>query len=221
MPPKPRKRKAAEKETEPEIEIKSKERKEEQKKGEGGEKVKKTLFETDEPARNYWLMKSEPKTRLVSGTDVSFSIEELMEENNQTAEWDGVRNYESRNNIKAMRAGDISFFYHSNCREPGIVGIVEIVRSAYADESQFDKASPFYDAACIKTNPKWFSVDVKFIRKLNAVILFSELKKHRGQLHGMALFNKMRLSVQPLTKAHFDFILQLDLGAKDDHQQDC
>ena len=220
MPPKPRKRKAAEKEPEPEVEKKSKERKEEQRKGEGGEKVKKTLFETDEPAKNYWLMKSEPKKRLVNGVDVSFSIEELMEEAHQTAEWDGVRNYESRNNIKAMRVGDIAFFYHSNCREPGIVGIVEIVQSAYPDESQFNKASPFYDAACIIANPKWFSVDVKFIRKLNTVVLFSELKKHRAQLHGMALFNKMRLSVQPLTKVHFDYILQLDLAVENNPQQD-
>ena len=85
---------------------------------------------------HYWLMKSEPDT---------FSIDDLACKAGQTEHWDGVRNYQARNFMRAMNAGDRAFFYHSNCAEPGIVGIVEIVRTAYPDPSAFDRKSPYYD----------------------------------------------------------------------------
>ena len=212
MPPKTRKRKTDKDEAVAggENDTKSKQRKtEKSNEEEVVKKSKKILFE--DSARNYWLMKSEPNKRIVNGVDVSFSIEDLMAEDEQTAEWDGVRNHESKNNLKSMKAGDLAFFYHSNCRTPGVAGIVEIVRSAYPDESQFNPESPYYDPDSFKEEPKWFSVDVKFVRMFNSIISFAVLKKHKSRLPAIPLFSKLRLSVQPLTKQNFDYILQLDL----------
>lgn len=162
---------------------------------------------------NYWLMKSEPNQRFVKNVDVSFSIDALEAADGKTAEWDGVRNTEACSNMKCMNVGDIALFYHSNCRTPGVVGIVEIVRKAYPDQSQFEGLGPFFDRNSSIKNPKWFSVDVKFIRRFEKDIPLTALRRYQyRELSGMPLFDRPRLSVQPITKQHFDFILQLDLS---------
>ena len=215
MPPKLGRKRKVDKDSGDDHEKKSKIFKEEQQTQavEKESKIKKALFE-DAEARSYWLVKSEPNKRTVKDVDISFSIKDLMDEDHQTASWDGVRNFESRNNLKGMKVGDLALFYHSNCRDPGVVGIVEIVRAAYPDESQFDEKSPYFDSNSDVNDPKWVAVDVKFVRAFNTVVTFAELKRHRADLGNMALFNKLRLSVQPVTKEQFDYILQLDLKHK-------
>uniref|UniRef100_A0A8C5YPL0 Thymocyte nuclear protein 1 n=2 Tax=Marmota TaxID=9992 RepID=A0A8C5YPL0_MARMA len=156
---------------------------------------------------NYWLMKSEPESRLDKGVDVKFSIEDLKAQPLQTACWDGVRNYQARNFLRAMKLEEEAFFYHSNCKEPGIVGLMKIVKEAYPDHTQFEKNSPHYDPSSKEDNPKWSMVDVQFVRMMKRFISLAELKtchqSHKatgGPLKDMALFTRQRLSVQPLTQ---------------------
>uniref|UniRef100_A0A8D0EBP0 Thymocyte nuclear protein 1 n=1 Tax=Salvator merianae TaxID=96440 RepID=A0A8D0EBP0_SALMN len=165
----------------------------------------------------HWLMKSEPESRFEKGVDVKFGIEDLKAQPNQTACWDGIRNYQARNFLKDMRTGQTAFFYHSNCKEPGIVGIIKIVKEAYPDHTQFDKKEPHYDASSTKEKPKWYMVDVQFVRMTKRFIPLAELKRHHqehkisgGPLKEMTLFTRQRLSVQPLTNEEFDFILRLE-----------
>lgn len=166
----------------------------------------------------HWLMKSEPESRFENGIDVKFSIEDLKQCENQTACWDGVRNYQARNFMRdQMKIGHDMFFYHSNCKEPGIAGICQIVRESYPDHTQFDSKDPHYDSSSKKDNPRWFMVDVKFVRMLNRFIPLSELKRlhiqHKndgGPLKTMSLFTRSRLSVQPVTKEEWDYIISLE-----------
>ncbi|XP_062817419.1 thymocyte nuclear protein 1 isoform X1 [Anolis carolinensis] len=166
---------------------------------------------------SHWLMKSEPESRFEKGVDVKFGIEDLKAQPNQTACWDGVRNYQARNFLKDMKVGQEAFFYHSNCKEPGIAGIVKIVQEAYPDHTQFDKKDPHYDASSTKEKPKWFMVDVQFVRMTKRFIPLAELKvQHQahktsgGPLKAMSLFTRQRLSVQPLTDEEFEFVLSLE-----------
>ena len=99
----------------------------------------------ESPEFTHWLMKSEPESRFENGVDMKFGIDDLRAEPDSTACWDGVRNYSARNNMKAMKVGQQAFFYHSNTKPPGIVGIVDIVKEFYVDHTQFDKKDPHYD----------------------------------------------------------------------------
>ena len=151
---------------------------------------------------NYWLMKSEPD---------EFSIDDLRQR--KTEPWSGVRNYQARNFIRAMRAGDGVLFYHSSCAEPGVAGIASVVASAYPDPTQFDPKSDYFDATSTRAEPRWSLVDVRFKRKLKRVIALTELKDRR-ELDGFALVRAgNRLSVLPVTKAQWDFILSLESAA--------
>ncbi|KAH8146101.1 uncharacterized protein LAJ45_09791 [Morchella importuna] len=159
---------------------------------------------------SYWLMKAEPETRMEKGKDMKFSIDDLKACKGP-AGWDGVRNYSARNNLKAMKQGDLAFFYHSNCKEPGIVGIMEIVKAATPDETAFDPSEPYYDPKSSRDNPKWFLVHVEFRRKLERQIGLAELKTYtQGELSEMPLLKMSRLSVSPVPKACWDFIISLE-----------
>ena len=148
---------------------------------------------------NYWLMKSEPD---------EFSIDHLKQR--KTEPWSGVRNYQARNSIRAMRAGDGVLFYHSSCAEPGVVGIASVVASAYPDPTQFDPKSDYFDAKSTRAEPRWSLVEVKFKRKLKRTISLTELKE-RSELAGFALVRPgNRLSVLPVTQAQWEFILSLE-----------
>ena len=149
---------------------------------------------------HYWLMKSEPE---------SFSIDDLKRKRREP--WDGVRNYQARNFMRdRMRVGDKVFFYHSACAEPGIVGIAAVASTAYPDPSQFDPKSKYYDAASSRVEPRWMLVDVKFVRKLKRTITLEELKSH-DELADMVLTRRgNRLSVMPVEKMEWDFILSLE-----------
>nr|ACQ58809.1 Thymocyte nuclear protein 1 [Anoplopoma fimbria] len=172
---------------------------------------------SEAPRYSHWLMKSEPESRFESGIDGKFGIEDLKALPDQTDCWDGVRNYQARNFMRQMKDGQLAFFYHSDCKEPGIAGIMKIVKEAYVDHTQFDKKDIHFDANSEPDNPKWSMVDVQYQRMLKRFFPLSELKKyhlqHRakgGPLKDMALFTSARLSVQPLTPEEFDFILSLE-----------
>jgi predicted RNA-binding protein with PUA-like domain len=151
----------------------------------------------------YWLMKSEPET---------FSIDALAQAPRKTACWDGVRNYQARNTMRdEMKRGDLAFFYHSNCDEPGIVGIVEIVREAYPDHTAFDPRDDHFDPKSDPAAPRWFMVDVKFITKFSRVVSLRELKHYADKkLAGFQLLARgNRLSVMPVTAAQWKFVISL------------
>lgn len=149
-------------------------------------------------ATNYWLMKSEPE---------SFSIEDLKAAPHQTTFWDGVRNYQARNFMwQEMRVGDRCFFYHSNAKPPGIVGIVKVAKQAYPDPTQFDTQSKYYDAKASLEKPRWYAVEVKLERIFKQLLSLDQLKSY-PELEGMTLLKKgSRLSIQPVSKAHWDFV---------------
>lgn len=151
---------------------------------------------------NYWLMKSEPD---------SFSITDLTNRPQQTEPWNGVRNYQARNMMRDdMELGDLIFFYHSNCKEAGIVGIMTVAKEGYADATAFDSNSPYFDAKSDANNPRWIMVDVKLVRPLTRTITLKELKTKTELADFNLLKQGNRLSILPVSKAQWDFILALE-----------
>ncbi|GAB6068616.1 EVE domain-containing protein [Methylothermus subterraneus] len=150
---------------------------------------------------NYWLFKSELSV---------FSIDDLAECPNQATRWDGVRNYQARNFLRdRIRKGDQAFFYHSSCRQPGISGIVQIIRGAYPDPTAWDPASLYFDPKSTPDRPRWFAVDVKLVRKFAHPVTLAELKRH-PELSGLLLLEPgNRLSVMPVNSEHWRLILSL------------
>ena len=147
----------------------------------------------------YWLMKSEP--------DV-YGIDHLAQQPKKTDHWDGIRNYQVRNMIRdEMKKGDQAFFYHSNCKEPGIVGIVKVVKEAYPDHTAFDpKSDP--------ENPRWLMLDVQFVCKFARTISLQELKTYKSLSEMLILRRGNRLSITPVSKKHWDFIIKQANKAK-------
>lgn len=151
---------------------------------------------------NYWLMKSEPTT---------FGIDNLAAMPDQIDHWDGVRNYQARNILRdQMKRGDQVFFYHSNTTEPGIVGTAEVVREGYPDHTALDPQSKYYDPKSDPQHPRWYMVDIRLVRRLRRTITLAELKRH-PQLKDFPLLRRgNRLSVLPVTKEQWKFILGLE-----------
>lgn len=153
---------------------------------------------------NYWLMKTEPST---------FGVDDLAKRPKKTAMWDGVRNYQARNMLRDdFRKGDLAFIYHSSTDITGVAGIAEVVRTAYPDPTQFDRKSDHYDAGAARQSPRWVVVDVQLKRRLKRVITLEELRAHeQKELDGMLLLKRgNRLSITPLSAAHWKFILTLE-----------
>ncbi len=153
---------------------------------------------------NHWLFKSEPD---------SFSIDDLAAAPRQTSAWDGVRNFQARNMLRdSIKKGDQAFFYHSSCPVPGIAGIVSIVKGGYPDVTAFDPGHHHYDADSKRDAPRWFVVDVKLQRKFSRIITLDELRAHAAKrLGSFALLRRgNRLSVMPVAKKDWDFILTLE-----------
>ena len=148
----------------------------------------------------YWLMKSEPSC---------FSIDDLKNRPEQTEHWDGVRNYQARNFMRDdMSPGDRVFFYHSNCKPPGIIGVAEVASEAYPDHTAFDPTSDHPDSKSTPDNPRWFMVDVKYVEKFDDIIPLDELKKH-PELENMPLLRKgNRLSIMPVDEHEWDYIMK-------------
>lgn len=151
----------------------------------------------------YWLLKSEP---------AAFSLADLEAAPRRTTSWEGVRNYQARNFLRdGLRRGDQAFFYHSGAANPAIVGIVEVVREGYPDETAFDPASPYYDPISTPDHPRWYRVDVRLVRRLRRSVNLAELKRHRETLADFTLLRRgNRLSVLPVTAAQWAFVLALE-----------
>ena len=150
---------------------------------------------------NYWLFKSEPD---------AFSISDLKAIKGKKDHWDGIRNYQARNLMRdQMVKGDLGFFYHSSCKVPGIVGIVEVVKAAYPDHTSWDPEAKYYDPKSSPDNPRWVMIDVKFRQEFKEIISLEQLRTV-PKLEGMALLQKgSRLSIQPVTKAHWNTIVKM------------
>lgn len=148
---------------------------------------------------NYWLFKSEPD---------AFSIDDLRAMPGKRDHWDGIRNYQARNMMRDdMKKGDLGFFYHSNCAEPGVVGIVEIVREAYDDFTALDPDSRYHDPKATPDNPRWCMVDVRYRRKFRRTVTLQAMKDNPA-LDGMTLLKRgNRLSIMPISESEWEIIL--------------
>ncbi|UOG93467.1 MAG: EVE domain-containing protein [Candidatus Thiothrix sulfatifontis] len=148
----------------------------------------------------YWLMKSEP--------DV-FGIDDLQKVGIEP--WDGVRNYQARNMLRdQMQIGDQVFFYHSNCDVPGIVGIAKIATQGYPDDTAFNPEAKYFDPKSDPQKPRWYRVDVQFVRKLTRTISLYEMRE-QAALQDMPLVRKgCRLSVMPVSATEWQTILDLE-----------
>jgi len=147
----------------------------------------------------YWLMKSEPD---------EFSIDDLLAAPGRRTAWSGVRNYQARNFMRDdMKKGDGVLFYHSSCPEPGIAGIAEVASSAYPDETQFDRNSPYYDPRATREAPRWFNVEVRGLRRTRLLAL-AELRAQRTLAKMWLLRPGSRLSVTPVSTAEWRTITQ-------------
>ncbi len=148
----------------------------------------------------YWLMKSEPD---------ECGIDHLVARPKQAVPWVGVRNYQARNFMRDdMRVGDLAFFYHSSCPEPGIAGVVKISRAAYPDATQFDPESKYFDPTSKPDSPRWLHVDVLLVQKLPLIHLAT--LRSTPQLTDLRILQRgNRLSITPVDEVHWDCIMQL------------
>jgi predicted RNA-binding protein with PUA-like domain len=151
-----------------------------------------------EQSGRHWLMKSEPD---------EFSIDDLRREGR--APWTGVRNYQARNFMRdGMRVGDPVLFYHSSTQPAGVAGLARVASGALPDPTQFDRRSPYFEPRATREKPVWMMVEVAFVEKFPALITLEELKAER-RMEGLALLQKgSRLSIQPVSPAHFAWIAQ-------------
>jgi predicted RNA-binding protein with PUA-like domain len=159
----------------------------------------------------FWLLKAEPLPRYENGVNVAFSIDDLRA-CTAPEPWSGVRNPQARNNMQAMRAGDLGFFYHSNAKPSGVVGVLRIVEEAKVDETAFDAADPYYDAKSRREEPKWFCVGVEFVRKFEEVVDLKTIKGFAGEggeLRELQLVTNSRLSICRVRRDEWEFILGL------------
>lgn len=149
--------------------------------------------------KKYWLFKSEPTT---------YSVKDLQKDH--TTHWEGVRNYQARNFLKdQVSIGDLVLFYHSNCTPPGIFGTAKVCKAGYPDRFALDKTSKYFDPKATQDNPIWYMVDIVFVKKFEAPISLHAIKTY-FELKDMLLVKKgMRLSVLPLSKKEFEFILKI------------
>lgn len=152
---------------------------------------------------NYWIFKSEPD---------EFGIDHLAAQPKKTARWDGIRNYQARNNLRDLvKKGDRVLFYHSSCKLIGVAGTMEVVKAAYPDPAQFDPSSKYYDAKSAPDNPRWYCVDVRLVEKFPDVIPIKTLKAD-PQTTSIGIFRHTRLSIAPLTSAQWEAVQRLGKG---------
>lgn len=148
----------------------------------------------------YWLFKAEPD---------EFGIEHLAAQPKKTGRWDGIRNYQARNFLRdQVTKGDAVFIYHSHCKQPGVVGIADVIKAAYPDPTQFDPQSPYFDSKATPDLPRWVAVDIKLTRRFDQVIPLSVIKQ-QTVLENMVLLKQARLSIQPVSEHEWQAILQL------------
>ena len=150
----------------------------------------------------YWLFKSEPD---------GYSFEQLRKD--KTTMWSGVRNYQARNNMMEMKLGDRGLFYHSSIAEPAAIGIVEVVRTAYPDDTAFVKGGEYYDPRSTPNKPMWMMVDVAYVEPLAHPVTLARMRAE-PRLAGMTLLRRgQRLSVQPVMPYEWEIITELSLSS--------
>jgi predicted RNA-binding protein with PUA-like domain len=148
----------------------------------------------------YWLFKSEPGC---------FSFNDLKQRPGMIEPWDGVRNFQARNFLRdSIRIGDRVLFYHSNCPEPAIVGLAEVVRAGYPDTTALNPGSPHFDPRATIDNPVWYMVDVRYTEPLPKLVTLQEIKRH-PLLADMLLAKRSRLSIQPVSDHEWGIILTM------------
>lgn len=150
---------------------------------------------------NYWLIKSEPNV---------YSIETMKRE--KTCIWDGIRNYQARNFLRKMSRGDLAFFYHSNTKHPGVIGLVRVIETDIIDPTQFDEKSQYYDPKSTPENPRWQTVRVEFVEQFANVITLARLKQEFTPDDLLLVRRGNRLSVMPVAED----IAEKILGIKTD-----
>lgn len=146
----------------------------------------------------YWLVKTEPHV---------YSIDDLARDGE--TDWHGVRNYQARNYLQEMKARDMVLVYHSNAEPPGVVGIAKVCEEATPDETQFQLKSDYFDPKSSIDKPRWFCPKLQFVRKLKRSVSLNALREE-ARLEGLVLLQKgTRLSVIPVSKEHYEVILEL------------
>jgi predicted RNA-binding protein with PUA-like domain len=148
-------------------------------------------------AKQFWLMKSE--------ADV-YSIDDLRRDGSTL--WDGVRNYQARNHMKSMKRGDLVLYYHSRQDPSAVTGMARVVKEAYPDPTQFDPKSKYFDEKASEDDPRWWLVDIEFVRKFTTPVSLHDVKDEPS-LSEMVLVNNSRLSVQPVREAEFRKVLAM------------
>ncbi len=152
---------------------------------------------------NHWLMKTEPD---------AFSIDDLLTRKNQTEGWNGVRNFEARNLMRdRMRVGDLAIIYHSNAHPSGAAGVAKVASTAYPDPDQFDKSSQYFDPKATLETPRWYQVDVRFVKKFAHLVPLDEIRRE-PRLDELVMLRRNRLSITPLTAAEFRVFEELGKG---------
>jgi predicted RNA-binding protein with PUA-like domain len=153
---------------------------------------------------NYWIFKSEPD---------EFGIDDLAAQKKQTERWDGIRNYQARNNLRDnVKVKDRVFFYHSSCKKIGIAGVMEVVKAAYPDPAQFDPGSKYYDPKSTAEEPRWYCVDVRLVEKYPDVITSKALKADPITAQ-LSIFRQARLSIAPVSAAQWKSVQKLGARA--------
>lgn len=151
--------------------------------------------------KRYWLFKSEPN---------AFSFEDLKKMPRKTDHWDGVRNYQARNFMRdEVSVGDSVLFYHSSCKEPGVVGLAEVTREAYPDHTAWDPKSHYYDPKSTADNPRWFMVDITYKWKFSTMVTLKAIKANPALATMKLVQRGQRLSVQPVSREAFETILKM------------
>lgn len=183
-------------------------------------------YQPNEQNHRYWLIKTEPVNRIdpKSKVDISFSLESLMKVEKEP--WNGVRNWEARNNLLHMQKGDICLVYHSNCKNPGIVGVAKVAEEAHPDAGQFSLNDPYFDAKSTLAKPRWWCPDMSFHRRLRRKLSLVELRKAADStenLKDFMLVRRGRLSVIPVSVEQFEELMKLEqIGEIDnDDNLDC
>ncbi len=136
---------------------------------------------------SYWLMKSEPE---------AYSINDLKKE--QQTIWDGIRNYQARNFMRSMKIGDIAFFYHSNCKPPGIVGLMEVTETNLVDPTQFEASSKYFDPKSSRENPRWDCAKLRYLGKFDKKLSLKEISNQFNCDDLILLRKGNRLSIIPI-----------------------
>ena len=152
----------------------------------------------------HWLFKSEPN---------NYSFTDLLGEQHQTAEWDGVRNYQARNLMRdQMHVGDKVLFYHSSTKIPAVIGTAIIVKEAYPDFTAWDSSAKYFDRKSDPDNPTWLMVDIQAEQKFETEVTLQEIKQNPSFQNMMLIKRGVRLSVQPVTKQEYEDIVKLGIA---------